>query len=325
MELSRWSTLEEICRHRSIQLDTLPDAIEQSAITIAARLAERYYARDELFFVAQCYQALQVADLSANPILSQLRADLSSYKSFRERFMSTSHHTYFDADFRACLGRVISSRTNPLDVVRIGKKVLRGSEICKPHIVRSAEALKEEWTQLRQSVPMTSKYGATYVTAKVNEEMKEVLTNSAGLRIGLNHATTSAALDGIARHGALLSRTFLSQRGESPQSGERADLGSRVHVDTEFNYGKQYSLVGWFDEFPVQIEFHQTVDQYREPYAPDWGISLGHEVPIDQIKTLYVPSQYIAKAESWTSQYCPFVTVKSIELVLTLQRNFRPR
>jgi hypothetical protein len=327
IDLAQWPTIEEICEYQSIQIDELPSTIERAAETIASSLIDQGYVQDEFFFLAQCYHALNAFDIdaSAHPVLSQLKKDLSSYESFYQRYMSSSPHKYQDSVFRMRLNETLSFKTSPLDILRIGKEALRGSGLYKPHIMRSAKELDQKWVQLRQSMPLTPQYGTTYVTDTINHEMKSVQEEGPSLPEGLIHATTSAALNGIAKHGALLSRTHLTKRGDSPRSGERADVMPRIYADNEFNFGKQYSSVEWFNEFPVQIEFHDSVRQYRESFAPDWGVSLGDEVPIDQIKALYVPSRSLGKVEDWVNTNLLSVAIRSIELVLVLQRDFKPR
>lgn len=312
INLRYWPSIEELCKKEGIDKAHLQDAVTQRANVIFANIQEVKVTIPQLDFLYQIYHALQTRE-DLSPELLQLKNSLSTYDSFIAKFRNGEQLSSNDfAYFREAVTRVYNE-AHPQKVLRVQEKPWGNSgifaKVYKTPIVREKNAaMSDIWVKVH-----ASKINTTYATPDVITSFEQSKQNGERFILGYNHATTSAALEGIARHGAVLSRSRLKKQGEESVSGESSDWDPRVYSDAGHLAGGHYWNIRWFNEFPITIEFSKDTKS-DDKYAPDFGISLGHEIPLRNIARIFCPEEDIVKVQRWIAQYVPHVQVQSFEV-----------
>lgn len=165
--------------------------------------------------------------------------------------------------------------------------------------------------ELIGNVDSAKVYAGTALLAEI-----ESIRNLGGLaNTHYSHATSSAALPGIARHGAILSSTELIARGEEVVTGEyTTEAGERhrhtgglkeVYVSSGLA-GTLYSVVVG-DEFPVIFGLSKQVLAGRPPhslYDEGDGIWAGNKVSLEHVASVAVPFENLPEIREWTGANC---------------------
>ena len=308
IDLHAWPDLDELCIEEGITIDELPAVIERKTANLKERelnLGRNPEDLTEILFLYKCYQALKNQKISQGKI-EELKKDFSTSVSFQEKYMGSFQNK---AEWRKAI-TYWYNEVNPRNMITVGKVSTRSKKVLIPVVYRTKDELNQKWVRMGKE---GGDKGTTYVTEDVYEELTDPIRKNESFFEGCGHATTSAALDGISKHKALLSRSRLAELGDSAVSGERADPIPKVYVQEHLNYGLQYSDISWFNEFPVDIELDKRKTYPLRDIAPDHGISLGHEVPIDAVSALYAPSSNKTELEGWKDKNCPNAKVHSYE------------
>lgn len=309
VETNVWPDIQELC---GANPDVLRGNISAHARDIAVKMDTVRGYRDELLYLNQVYHALQTHDLPNN--FYTLRDDMNSFSSFIAAFYEKNPFTPGQIRrFKAEL-YIVNGLTQPLDILFISKKSGTRKNF-KQTVWRDPPHIHDEWIKVDENADR-----AIFVSQGVNAEYMRARESGRASFIEYDHATTSAALPGIARERALLSRDEVEKRGGQVVSGERSDLSPRVFVQEKFNYGIGYSNISWFDEFPVDIEISK--DAPRERYAPEHGISLGTEVPIRFVKRIFTPFSHEPEVKKWVAANAPHASVLSLEAYIALQKGY---
>lgn len=154
----------------------------------------------------------------------------------------------------------------------------------------------------------------------------------------LTHEGSSAALDGISQHLALLCSSMLRELGTEIRSGEAVSLGSWLHGNVYASPGEPwptagYKMMRWFDEYPVgfgidpsmlksfQRETRAEMDSEtakRWTIGGDWegnGRTLGPKVPLECVKCVYCWKANEEEMRTWAARNTPWADVVSFEAV----------
>lgn len=153
---------------------------------------------------------------------------------------------------------------------------------------------------------------------------------------GLFHATGSAALEGIGRHGAILSARRARELGEPIKTGEyntyigwngfsvSGGEGGLGNVYTLGSLSTSYALVRWFDEFDVVFGLsRERMERYLRDekghdkfYLSDFageGIRVGPEAPLKLVETVNTEVSFVPFMKNWVDKHAPHIQVRSLE------------
>ena len=312
ISLRDWPSIEELCREASITPAELTESVARRSDIIFSNIEDYDTISPHLDFIFRLYHALNKNE-NLPEELQLLSQKMSSYEAFMEAFhgLGKLDHNSYD-DWRSAVTRVYKE-AHPENVLRVQEKASGKSgisaKVIKTPIIREKEQIEQEEWELVTTLRDVAKFYATqavldsYNTAKLNGEQ---------FTLGFNHATTSASLEGIAKQQALVSRSTLEDLGEPVVSGEARDYSPRIYAVGGYLAGGHYSHLRWFNEFPITIEF--SSDTKREEHAPDHGISLGHRVPLSNIKRIFCPFENRLAVQTWVRANAPHVDVQFIEV-----------
>ena len=171
-----------------------------------------------------------------------------------------------------------------------------------------------------------------YVSSDLRDELKRAEAHGGFNDSLLFHATNSLALNGLAKHRAICSASYLIEQGEAIQTGE---------ILTES--GKYYRNRGGLSEVYVSRNATSTTYCYAdgEPdrYPTIFGIGgklanelmnnsfgTGYEIPVpgkiglDNVRSVIVPVGNISEMQDWASENCEDSLVLSMEAAMILGR-----
>jgi hypothetical protein len=118
----------------------------------------------------------------------------------------------------------------------------------------------------------------------------------------LYHATGSAALDGIARRGAIISSGRAQELGENIETGEHRMFAIETGltgVNSTPWFNSDWCLARWFDEY--HIVFGLDTDKVEVEREGVYTI-LSPEVSIDAVKLVHTEDQFKTRVQSWLMQ-----------------------
>jgi hypothetical protein len=170
---------------------------------------------------------------------------------------------------------------------------------------------------------------------------RDVLEEAAALEAAIRrpeadifHATSSAALPGIARHRAILSARAAAMMDQAIASGEYLHNARSGQPSLESIYMSNllddgYSTLRWFNEFPVVFGCNAAdVERYAAHHLGGssmfrGAVANGHEVgpslPIDMATTLYAPAVNLPLLLQWRDAVLPSAPVISLEAGMFLR------
>lgn len=137
------------------------------------------------------------------------------------------------------------------------------------------------------------------------------------------HSTSSAALNGISKKGALVSSREINEAHEEVVSGEvfgTNQVHSQVYVYQD-KIADSYGTPRWFDEYEVvfaisiarQEKYLERQNKKMGIFSNSEGWQIGDNVPLENINFIAVPFAHLPDAEKWVSQDCPGTKIVSRE------------
>jgi hypothetical protein len=174
-----------------------------------------------------------------------------------------------------------------------------------------------------------------YIRREILEEAARIESGGGTEETDIFHDTSSAALGGIARHGAILSGKTAISRGQEVTSGEYITGGINpdqqilplIYMHNGIDGG--YATKRWFNEFPVTFGYH-TADV--EDIARQAGLmrtnfgsvsmdghEIGTELPTNIVATLYTTAANIPALSRWRDAELPTAKVMSYEVAMYLR------
>ncbi len=189
--------------------------------------------------------------------------------------------------------------------------------------------IEGEWAFVESDDPMDWQYPGAheYLERNIALEVESMVEN--GYRYcDLSHMTSSAALEGIAKTGGLISSKRLHERGLAPLTGEYItkasdDFGHKTLNEVYASGGDPvwgYQTLRWFNERPVAFGINrerqrQTIKEqkiakygggFREEES-DWGsegVLMGYEVPLQNIDRIYCLQDSMEEMREWAKEHC---------------------
>ena len=315
VEATIWPTLQGLCEDMKISLDQLPatikEAVRATAVEMRKFTHENYFS-ENILLICKCYHALQnEEDLPSE--ISELKDELSNFQNFSHTLLTDVDLT--DLDGRYEIRRFsrwideVNTRTAPTQFILSGEEESRGrTTSVNSHVYIEPADLESEWVRYNAQAKGEN------IKSFVHKEFKDYAKQNSSPKSFSQffHATTSAALRGIADHGGLLSRPVLQERGGFTRSGERADYFPAVYVTRHLTSGFQYTDTSWFNEYPIHIGIKEEAEGLIAP-TPEHGETLGQEVPISFINALYVPFANIDNVKDWVAKNNLDIEVYPIE------------
>lgn len=188
-----------------------------------------------------------------------------------------------------------------------------------------------EWVLMPEPETKLALDAFKFVDKKVIEEIVDILKEGYK-KPDLTHSSGSSALEGIAKHKAILSSKEAGDRGEKIKTGEytsfvNSDLkeGRRlgdVYANKEgvphFLVG--YNFVNWFNEYYVTFGINKNKQEnsliVKDEKIKDFGsegVLIGSEVPLENIDYVYCQKLYKNEVNKWVEKNCPWAKVISLE------------
>lgn len=313
-------TLDQVCAREGMTVDKLPDRFKEVAADFRDYCVDSVSMsrsiNPDIDFIYQCWQATR--QLKPGHILYNFSKSLDSFDSFIQTYLPDTN-----SELR---GKMIER----IDMFRYYQMNVRRIIEVWDQEDRHADqdGIYEylgEWVRLSGG----RDYYAKYADAAIIREVIEIL-KSGGLPANLYHATGSAALDGIQRHGALLASHKAIEKGEVIKTGEAVTQSwkpgaGNVYTEESFEeFG--YATVRWFDEF--KVGFGTTKDsvlKYRsgEKGKKDiWfhnlageGIRIGTDLPLRFITLLTTEYEHLDKLRAWARKNAPQAKIVSAEAI----------
>lgn len=321
-------TLNKLCEENECTIEDLPGVFAKKTEEIL-NYCEKYSSvtdvelNPQIDFIYKSYAATR--DISDTDNLSDFSKSLDSFDSFID------HHA--KGASRKTIGNLIEridvyTRT----VVHPSRIIAVFPEGHRMHDKLSIYNFEGHWVPL----PTESSFVAEeYVEKDVLDEIIE-LQESNYTRPDLYHSTGSASLEGIAKHGAILSARKAVESGESVKTGEYNTYISRdgysvsggkeglrsVYTSRILDTG--YGVARWFNEHRVvfgiseeriskYLKEHKGETDIRfEDYSGE-GIAIGPEVPLDVVGVIYGDRLYLDELNEWKEKNAPQARVVSFE------------
>lgn len=308
VEVSYLPTIEQLCEREHITQDELPRVIGQKIQCVLIELQKDSQSNSlsqDLLFVGECFRALEKVDEAGSDTLIALKNSLADYESVKENYFNGVSLDPSDLKkFRRCVTKIYRE-IYPEEMLRIPKKRLGISKRRNYQLLCAdqEEAESMSWIKHKDKEDNT-----VYVTERVLADLASMKQENTR---GYFHSTSSSVFKGLIQHKALLSRDKLKEREQEVLTSEGDDSEKCIYADRYFNHGYHYSDVIWFNEYSVTFLIDSKKQQ--ESFAPDRGIGLGKEVPIEHIKMMFVPRRSMDKAKEWAKENIPWITVHAVE------------
>jgi len=202
---------------------------------------------------------------------------------------------------------------------------------------RGAYNMQGEWHKI---IPPDTPDSVFLVRPQILIEAAELEDTLTRPEADLFHPTSSAALDGIGRHRALLSAQRLHDIGEVIVSGEELkDQYDPLEEPTQAVmmtnlFSGMWATKQWFDEFPVIFGFQSSqMENYAAAFRrsgsphPDFhgynanGHHVGPTVPLEPVTVAYTPARHLPELRAWADTHSPHTATISLEAG-RIMRNF---
>jgi hypothetical protein len=327
---------------------TLPEVIEKFGIEMTAFEEELRKGEssvdDERFPLFDTLYALYKAS-NEGAASEDEREQLNHFRSrdaFLARFCPEAT-PYSRAWITRYIQAFIEQRIHPERTIRTSTRgMLEGAN-------RDIYTAKGEWVLMPEKYFWGHSY--EYADKQVIEAAVELLEKGYR-RPDFSHTTASAALEGIAQHGAILSTQEILKKGLKPATGEFTSqvgretgiahdmfsydegfgrgLGSVYASRGEVYYG--YHTLHWFDEYRVSFGINKQQHEESLKVNPDkarhdrgiedWGsegVMLGSEVSLESVELVAAPMQYLEEVKTWAQKACPHARVYPVEALELLR------
>lgn len=316
IDLQTWpNDIEAFCKLNGVVQHELPALVlkkVEATIEEMDTISHQGNFSPNIFFICELYHALLTSENLDQPLI-ELRDELSSYQNFRQTLLSEIE---FNNKRRVGRERLFQSWIDHINMVTRKRQVVgwgtkhrgRGKGDWKSKAYFDQIDLESEWVLSREA----DDYDKTSTSYASREYIDYRERHPNERKSTYFHATSSASLSQIAKHGALLSRDLLEERGGYAYSGERLDFSPRIFV-FEGRSGHQYQQTSWFNEYPVHFGLKAEARNLIEDNPPEHGTSLGKEVPIQYIDTMMVPYANLEEAKKWVSDNSLDIEVQILE------------
>lgn len=311
-------TLQELCEQEHTEPEKLHVIVQEKIQNVLEKVSKTSCSNElseDLLFVYKCANALEQMQLTDDDDgLKKLKDSLSSFAEVRKNYFGDFKlDSYQMAIWKGWVTRAMSE-INTSERLKITKKQEGRRKYRQRIYLNPADVNRPAWIKYADT-----DHSTTFITERVMQDIEGLKKEGLDLHMpGYFHATSSSMLEGLKNQQALLSRHKLKERGQVTHSGEGADFDPRVYVYGSFHNGAQYSDIAWFDEYPITFLINRKkADTMKtktgDRNAPDHGISLGHEVPIQYIEKMFVPGKNFDEANEWSRKHAPWIAVHTIE------------
>ena len=325
-------TIQGICRNEGSISQKLPDVFTRRTKDIINYCKENDYIVDDklspqIDFIYQCYASTR----SSPPLhLREFSRSLDSFDSFVAHYARRASRSTI-GNLMERIDRFTRTTLHPRRVITVFP------ENHRMHEKTISYQLKGRWILL----PSEFGSGEEYVEKGVVEEILN-LQKIGYKQPDLYHTTGSASLEGIAKHGALLSARRAIESEEAVKTGEQntyigwedhSQMGGKkglasVYTSKFPHIG--YSVARWFDEYHVifglsrerittYIQAHNQPDDRLKEF-PKGEVRIGPEVPLELVDSIYGEHIYLKQLLEWKEKNAPQALVVSLEADDLLRR-----
>ncbi len=323
-------SLEEIANSAGVQPQELPQAMQKMALEIADVTRNTFFTVEEGYekridFIYRCWAATR--DLPEGHQLYTFARSLDSLDTFIQTYLPDATNR-LKGDLIERVTGFVEEVVHPSSDLHLYPKERGWSKASTFGIY----TIDGDWIHIPGQY-----YHEKYVEKQVVEEALRLKKENLLHPDEMYHATGSSILEGVARQKAILSTQRAHQKGESVQTGEYATYINR-HDDKPVGYSNTvyagdcmevtYGKSIWFDEFRMVFGISRSKmanflrQSGRTPdfkYRSEIGITLGPEVPLDTITSVYADSRHKERVEEWIKrnglqEQMRFISLEAVSL-----------
>jgi len=320
--------LDNLCNMENCDIRELPDLFANKLKFIFGHCEKHSSMIDDkldpqIDFIYQCYKSTR--NISPTLNLSGFSSSLDNFDIFISQ--------YAQGVSRKALGNLMQRINRFIETtIHPSRTIATFPDRYRNRDKLSFYNLEGRWIQI------PSKYNASEKDYIEESIVKEIISiqESGYKRPDLYHATGSASLDGIARHGAILSANKAVALGETVKTGEyntyigwdeqsasggRSGLGS---IYTSKDPYSGYGIARWFNEYNVVFGLSkEKIAKYLqkdkgetnirfEDYAGE-GITIGPDAPLELVDIIYADHIYLDELNKWKEKNAPHAYIISLE------------